>query len=62
MPNQRSKNKQYLGGFVEKSFHAKLMHLAKREGMGTNKFGFVAQLLREAVQRRKRTRHRSVAR
>lgn len=62
MPNQRSKNKQYLGGFVEKSFHDELMRLAKKEGMGTNKFGFAAQLLREALQRRQRARRRSVAR
>lgn len=62
MPNQRSKNKQYLGGFVEKDFHAELIRLAKKEGMESNKFGFVSQLLRESIQRRKRARRRSTAR
>jgi len=62
MPNQRAKNKQYLGGFVERSLHVKITRLAKRAGMETNKFGFVAQLVRESIKRRNRARRRSADR
>jgi hypothetical protein len=54
MPNQRSKNKAHLGGFIEKELNDELIRLAQAEGMGTNKFGFVKQLIREALDRRKR--------
>jgi hypothetical protein len=54
MPNQRSKNKAYLGGYVDKGLHAQLVKWAKEKGMGHNKFGFVAMLLRKAVQRQAR--------
>jgi len=54
MPNQRSKNKKHLGGFVEKEFHALIVRLAKKEGMESNKFGFVQKLIREAIARRKK--------
>jgi len=54
MPNQRAKNKLYLGGFVEKELHAKIMRLAEESGMGDNRFGFVTQLVQEAIQNRKR--------
>jgi hypothetical protein len=53
MPNQRSKNKLHLGGFVEKEFHAEIVRLAKKEGMEANRFGFVQKLIREALDRRK---------
>lgn len=53
MPNQRSENKLYLGGFVEKELHAKVVRLAKKAGMEKNKFGFVQMLVREAIERRK---------
>ena len=33
MPNQRSKNKAHLGGFVENELHAEIVRLAKKEGM-----------------------------
>ena len=59
MPNQRSENKLYLGGFVEKELHAKVVRLAKKEGMETNKFGFVQILVREAIERRKKKKVRS---
>jgi hypothetical protein len=54
MPNQRSKSKLHLGGFVEKDFHAEIVRLAKKEGMAANKFGFVQILIREAIERRKK--------
>ena len=54
MPNQRSKNKLHLGGFVEKEFHAEIVKLAKKEGMEFNRFGFVQKLIREAIDRRKK--------
>lgn len=53
MPNQRSKDKIFLGGFVDKKLHARLVKLAKASGMETNKFGFAAQLIEEALGRRK---------
>jgi hypothetical protein len=56
MPNQRSKNKAHLGGFVEKELHTEIMRLAKLEGMEGNKFGFVQKLVREAIERRKKSR------
>jgi hypothetical protein len=51
MPNQRAKNKIYLGGFVDKKFHARVVRLAKQAGMAENKFGFVARLLEEELSR-----------
>jgi hypothetical protein len=56
MPNQRAKSKVYLGGYVDKKLHARIVQLAKRAGMGDNKFGFVTQLLVEAIKRRKRSK------
>ena len=53
MPNQRSKNKLHLGGFVDKKLHAEIARLAKKEGMEFNKFGFVQTLIREAIEHRK---------
>ena len=52
MPNQRAKNKVYLGGFLERGFHQQIVKLAKRAGMEHNKFGFVTQLLEEALEQR----------
>lgn len=49
MPNQRSKNKVYLGGFVEKELHQAIVRLARKNGMEKNKFGFVAQVLRKSI-------------
>lgn len=59
MPNQRSKNKAHLGGFVEKELHAEITRLAKLEGMEGNKFGFVQKLVREAIKLRKTKRKKS---
>jgi hypothetical protein len=57
VPNQRSKDKTYLGGFVDRKLHAQLMRLAKQAGMEDNRFGFVTQLLQESLKRRKRRKH-----
>ena len=54
MPNQRAKNKVYLGGFIEKELHKRIVRLARREGMANNKFGFVAKLIQESLKRRRR--------
>lgn len=52
MPNQRAKNKLYLGGFVDKRLHAVIVRQAKQAGMQHNKFGFVTELLQEALKSR----------
>lgn len=54
MPNQRSKNKSYLGGYIDKALHAEILKLAEDEGMEHNKFGFVEKMVREAMARRKK--------
>jgi len=54
MPNQRSKNKAYLGGYIDRALHAEIMRLAKEAGMERNKFGFVVELIREALAQRKK--------
>jgi hypothetical protein len=54
MPNQRSKNKLHLGGFVDKELHTEIIRLARREGMEFNKFGFVQKLIVEALEQRKK--------
>ena len=54
MPNQRSKNKLHLGGFVEKELHEEIVRLARKEGMESNKFGFVQMLIVEALEQRKK--------
>lgn len=56
MPNQRSKTKTYLGGFVERELYQRIVRLAAKAGMKDNKFGFAAQLIQEAIKRRKRRR------
>ena len=56
MPNQRSKNKSHLGGFVDNDLHAEIVRLPKKEGMEFNKLGFVQKLIREAIERRKPNR------
>ncbi len=52
MPNQRAKNKAYLGGFVEKKLLATIIRMAKKAGMQKNKFGFATVLMQESVERR----------
>jgi hypothetical protein len=54
MPNQRSKNKIQLGGFVDKKLHAQIERMARKEGMEFNRFGFVQRLIREAIAARKK--------
>lgn len=62
MPNQRSKNKLHLGGFVDKELHAEIIRLAKKEGMESNRFGFVQKLILEAIDRRKQKQKQARAR
>jgi hypothetical protein len=54
MPNQRSKNKVRLGGFVDRNLYEQVIRLAKKDGMEDNKFGFAQKLIREALARYKR--------
>jgi metal-responsive CopG/Arc/MetJ family transcriptional regulator len=62
MPNQRSKNKLLLGGFVEKELHQEIARLAKKEGMESNRFGFVQKLILEALEQRKKKQKQKRAR
>ena len=55
MPNQRAKNKTYLGGFVEREFKDKISQLAREAGMEHDQFGFALQLIQRALHRRKAT-------
>jgi hypothetical protein len=48
----------YLGGFVHKELHAKILRSAKQAGMEHNKFGFVTELLQEGLALRKARRRR----
>ncbi len=52
MPNQRAKNKVYLGGYVELELQKAIVRAAREAGMANNKFGFVAGLVREALAKR----------
>ena len=54
MPNQRSKDKTYIGGYLEKTLHAEILGMAEQEGMEKNKFGFVTILIQEALAARKK--------
>ncbi|HRT58754.1 MAG TPA: hypothetical protein P5038_19170 [Candidatus Paceibacterota bacterium] len=54
MPNQRSKDKVYLGGYVNRELHQKLTRLADQAGMGRNRFGFVISLALEGLKARGR--------
>ncbi len=54
MPNQRSKNKAYLGGFIDKHLHNEIKRRAADAGMANNKFGYVEKMIRQAIARRKR--------
>jgi hypothetical protein len=49
MPNQRSKTKVLLGGYLDSRLNGELVRLARREGMDDNKFGFIQKLIREAL-------------
>ena len=62
MPNQRAKNKIQLGGFVEKRLHRQITRLAKQAGMEFNRFGFVQQLIQEALASRSKKHARVKAR
>ena len=53
MPNRRSPNKAYLGGYIPRELHAEICRLAVEEGMEHNRFGFVEKLIREALEHRK---------
>ena len=58
MPNQRSKDKVYLGGYLDRKLHQKLLRLADKAGMEHNRFGYVMGLVSEALkakEKRKRT-------
>jgi hypothetical protein len=52
VPNQRSKDKVRLGGFVDRDLYRAVLAFAKREGMAEDKFGFAQKLISEALDRR----------
>jgi hypothetical protein len=54
MPNQRAKDKVYLGGYVHHDFHSTVTRLARQAGMKENRFGFLVQLVEESIDRRRR--------
>jgi len=54
MPNQRSKDKTYIGGYIDKTLHAEIVRMAEQEGMQRNKFGFVTSLIQEALALRRK--------
>lgn len=54
MPNSRAKNKVHLGGYLERDLYEKITRHARDAGMGDNKFGFVRQVLENAIQRKER--------
>ncbi len=56
MPNKRSKNKAYIGGYIDRALHEEIKQLARADGMEHNKFGFVEKLIREALARWKERR------
>ncbi len=56
MPNQRAKNKVYIGGFIIKDLHKEIVRQAKAAGMSHNKFGFVTQLVERSINRRAKAR------
>ena len=62
MPNQRSPNKVRLGGFVDQRLYRTVVAMAKREGFAHDKFGFVQQLLRQALAHREKRLRRRVGR
>jgi len=62
MPNQRSKDKTYVGGYVDRKLHATIVRLARQAGMEANRFGFVTQLIEESIQRRKGSGRRKSSR
>jgi hypothetical protein len=53
MPNQRAKDKVYLGGFIEKRLMKEISVLARKAHMEHNRFGFVIQLIQGPVERRR---------
>ncbi len=54
MPNQRAKNKHYVGGYVPRELLAEVKRQARAAGMQKNVFGFAMVLLQEELARRRR--------
>jgi hypothetical protein len=50
MPNQRAKDKVYLGGFVKKQLRDQLSRLARKAGMGDNRFGYAVSLIEKSLE------------
>ena len=58
VPNQRAKNKAFLGGYIEVKLYRRLLRSARHEGMEHNVFGFVQTLIKEGLGRRQRAEER----
>lgn len=54
MPNQRSKDKTFVGGYVRRRLQRTLTSMAKKAGMADDRFGFIVQLAMESIEGRKR--------
>lgn len=54
MPNQRSKHKVHLGGFIHKDLNYILKREARAAGFRENKFGFAALLIAQGLERREK--------
>ena len=52
VPNQRARNKVYLGGFIERKFYAEIRRAARMAGMASNVFGFGMSLIQDPLSRR----------
>lgn len=54
MPNQRSKRKVFLGGYVDKGLKRQLVAMARDAGMNHDRFGFVMSLISGPLERRRK--------
>ena len=55
MPNQRSKNKVRLGGFINSRLYRQIVSLSRKEGMADDKFGFAQKLIHESMAYRRKS-------
>ena len=58
MPNQRAKNKIFIGGYIDAKLHRSLIRFARLQGMEHNVFGFVQKLIQQGLARRRQAEKR----
>jgi hypothetical protein len=54
VPNQRSKRKVFLGGYIEKPLKRRLVSMARDAGMNHDRFGYVMSLISGPLTQRRR--------